>query len=140
MATVPVPSTNENRSEARAGFRRVGQTLGKIFGEEQTFSSRGRELFYVPNGDGSDVVLDNIDQAVALSNTATLSLNATSAASSVVAAPSAWASESRERSVMGGPAAAWAHPILWWPYKRSCGAEACRSRRAMSIEIKRAIP
>jgi hypothetical protein len=40
-----------------------GQSLGKIFGEDATFASRNRELFYVPKGDGSDVILNNIDQA-----------------------------------------------------------------------------
>ena len=45
------------------GDSSFGQTLGKIFGEEQTFASKNRELFYVPKGDGSDVILNNIDQA-----------------------------------------------------------------------------
>jgi hypothetical protein len=45
------------------GDSSFGQTLGKIFGEEATFASKNRELFYVPKGDGSDVVLNNIDQA-----------------------------------------------------------------------------
>jgi outer membrane receptor for ferrienterochelin and colicin len=40
-----------------------GQSLGKIFGEDATFAGRNRELFYVPKGDGSDVILNNIDQA-----------------------------------------------------------------------------
>ena len=45
------------------GDSSFGQTLGKIFGEDATFASKNRELFYVPKGDGSDVVLNNIDQA-----------------------------------------------------------------------------
>ncbi len=40
-----------------------GSTLSKIFGEEQTFASRDRELFYVPKGDGTDVELNGIDPA-----------------------------------------------------------------------------
>jgi outer membrane receptor for ferrienterochelin and colicin len=38
-----------------------GQSLAKIFGEEQTFASRNRMLFYVPKGDDSDVILNNIE-------------------------------------------------------------------------------
>jgi hypothetical protein len=38
-----------------------GNTLGKIFGEDATFASHDRELFYVPKGDGSDVILNGID-------------------------------------------------------------------------------
>ncbi|HSD88800.1 MAG TPA: TonB-dependent receptor [Kofleriaceae bacterium] len=45
------------------GDASFGQTLGKIFGEDATFASKNRELFYVPKGDGSDVILNNIDQA-----------------------------------------------------------------------------
>jgi outer membrane receptor for ferrienterochelin and colicin len=45
------------------GDASFGQTLGKIFGEEQTFSAKNRELFYVPKGDDSDVILNNIDPA-----------------------------------------------------------------------------
>jgi Carboxypeptidase regulatory-like domain/TonB dependent receptor/TonB-dependent Receptor Plug Domain len=40
-----------------------GDTLSRIFGEEREFASRNRQLFYVPKGDGSDVVLMGIDQA-----------------------------------------------------------------------------
>jgi hypothetical protein len=45
------------------GDSSFGTTVGKIFGEEQTFAAKNRELFYVPKGDGSDVILNNIDQA-----------------------------------------------------------------------------
>jgi opacity protein-like surface antigen len=45
------------------GDSSFGQTLGKIFGEDTTFASKDRELFYVPKGDGTDVILNNIDQA-----------------------------------------------------------------------------
>lgn len=45
------------------GDSSFGQNTGKIFGEEATFASRNRQLFYVPKGDGSDVILDNIDEA-----------------------------------------------------------------------------
>jgi hypothetical protein len=45
------------------GDSSFGQTVGKIFGEESTFSSKFNEMFYVPKGDGSDVILNNIDQA-----------------------------------------------------------------------------
>ena len=44
------------------GDATFGSTLAKIFGEEQTFASHDRELFYVPKGDGSDVILNGIDQ------------------------------------------------------------------------------
>jgi hypothetical protein len=37
-----------------------GTTLGKLFGEELTFASRNRQLFYVPRDD-SDVILMGID-------------------------------------------------------------------------------
>jgi hypothetical protein len=43
------------------GDASFGQTLGRIFGEEQTFSSKNRELFYVPRSD--EVILNNIEQA-----------------------------------------------------------------------------
>jgi hypothetical protein len=39
-----------------------GTTLGKLFGEELTFSSRNRQLFYVPKDD-EDVILMGIDPA-----------------------------------------------------------------------------
>jgi hypothetical protein len=39
-----------------------GQTLGKLFGEELTFASRNRQLFYVPKDD-EDVILQGIDPA-----------------------------------------------------------------------------
>jgi hypothetical protein len=39
-----------------------GTTLGKLFGEELTFASRNRQLFYVPKDD-SDVILMGIDPA-----------------------------------------------------------------------------
>jgi len=45
------------------GDSSFGQNTAKIFGEEATFASRNRELFYVPKGDGSDVILNNIDEA-----------------------------------------------------------------------------
>jgi hypothetical protein len=45
------------------GDSTFGSTLSKIFGEEQTFASRDRELFYVPKGDGTDVILKGIDPA-----------------------------------------------------------------------------
>lgn len=45
------------------GDSSFGQTTGKIFGEEATFASRNRQLFYVPKGDGSDVILNSIDEA-----------------------------------------------------------------------------
>jgi hypothetical protein len=38
-----------------------GTTLGRIFGEDTTFSAKDRALFYVPKGDGSDVILSGID-------------------------------------------------------------------------------
>ncbi|SMF04897.1 TonB-dependent receptor [Pseudobacteriovorax antillogorgiicola] len=37
--------------------------LGALFGEEREFARRERMLFYVPKGDGSDVILDGIDEA-----------------------------------------------------------------------------
>ncbi|MEO8840018.1 MAG: TonB-dependent receptor [Kofleriaceae bacterium] len=40
-----------------------GTTLAKIFGEERTFSANNRQLFYVPKGDGSDVILNGISQS-----------------------------------------------------------------------------
>ena len=45
------------------GDSSFGQSVGKIFGEDTNFSSKYNELFYVPKGDGSDVILNNIDQA-----------------------------------------------------------------------------
>lgn len=39
-----------------------GSTLGKLFGEELTFASRNRQLFYVPKDD-NDVILMGIDPA-----------------------------------------------------------------------------
>jgi hypothetical protein len=38
-----------------------GDTIGRMFGEEREFARRTRELFYVPRGDGSDVILNGID-------------------------------------------------------------------------------
>ncbi|HKE15260.1 MAG TPA: TonB-dependent receptor [Kofleriaceae bacterium] len=40
-----------------------GNDLAALFGEDREFARRNRELFYVPRGDGSDVVLDGIDPA-----------------------------------------------------------------------------
>ena len=40
-----------------------GTTLAKIFGEERTFAANNHQLFYVPKGDGSDVILNGISQA-----------------------------------------------------------------------------
>ena len=40
-----------------------GTTLARLFGEESEFARRNRQLFYVPKGDGSDVILMGIDQA-----------------------------------------------------------------------------
>ena len=40
-----------------------GTTLAKMFGEERTFSANNHQLFYVPKGDGSDVILNGISQA-----------------------------------------------------------------------------
>jgi hypothetical protein len=38
-----------------------GDTLARMFGEEREFARRNRQLFYVPRGDDSDVVLNGID-------------------------------------------------------------------------------
>jgi hypothetical protein len=40
-----------------------GTTLAKMFGEERTFAANNHQLFYVPKGDGSDVILNGISQA-----------------------------------------------------------------------------
>ncbi len=40
-----------------------GDRLARLFGEEREFASRNRQLFYVPKGDGSDVILMGIDEA-----------------------------------------------------------------------------
>jgi Carboxypeptidase regulatory-like domain/TonB-dependent Receptor Plug Domain/TonB dependent receptor len=40
-----------------------GNTLAQLFGEEREFARRNRQLFYVPKGDGSDVILMDIDPA-----------------------------------------------------------------------------
>ncbi len=40
-----------------------GSALASLFGEEREFARRNRQLFYVPKGDGSDVILDGIDPA-----------------------------------------------------------------------------
>ena len=40
-----------------------GTTLAKMFGEERTFGANNHQLFYVPKGDGSDVILNGISQA-----------------------------------------------------------------------------
>jgi len=55
----------ERRSGQPYSFTMGGQrdTLARMYGESSTFSSRNRMLFYVPKGDGSDVVLDGIDEA-----------------------------------------------------------------------------
>jgi hypothetical protein len=37
--------------------------LARLFGEERGFASAQRMLFYVPRGDGSDVILNGIDEA-----------------------------------------------------------------------------
>ncbi len=39
-----------------------GTGLARLFGEEREFARRNRQLFYVPSGDGSDVMLNGIDQ------------------------------------------------------------------------------
>ncbi len=36
--------------------------LGRLFGEEAEFADRNRNLFYVPDGSGNDVILDGIDE------------------------------------------------------------------------------
>lgn len=38
-----------------------GDDLAALFGEDREFARRNRQLFYVPRGDGSDVILDGID-------------------------------------------------------------------------------
>lgn len=38
-------------------------TMARIFGEASDFSGNNRQLFYVPKGDGSDVILNGIDPA-----------------------------------------------------------------------------
>lgn len=40
-----------------------GTTLARLFGEENEFARRNRQLFYVPKGDGTDVTLMGIDPA-----------------------------------------------------------------------------
>ena len=40
-----------------------GNDLAQLFGEDREFARRNRQLFYVPIGDGSDVMLDGIDPA-----------------------------------------------------------------------------
>ena len=40
-----------------------GTTLAKMFGEERTFAANNHQQFYVPKGDGSDVILKGIAQA-----------------------------------------------------------------------------
>jgi hypothetical protein len=40
-----------------------GDNLARIFGEEREFSRRNHQLFYVPKGDDSDVILNGIDPA-----------------------------------------------------------------------------
>ena len=37
-----------------------GATLAKMFGEERTFAATNHQRFYVPKGDGSDVILNGI--------------------------------------------------------------------------------
>jgi hypothetical protein len=39
-----------------------GTDLARFFGEEREFARRNRQLFYVPKGDGSDVILNGIDE------------------------------------------------------------------------------
>lgn len=47
---------------ADSGDPTGGDRLARLFGEEREFASRNRQLFYVPKGDGSDVILMNIDE------------------------------------------------------------------------------
>lgn len=55
----------ERRSGQPYSFTMGGNrdVLGRMYGESSAFSGRNRMLFYVPKGDGSDVILDNIDEA-----------------------------------------------------------------------------
>jgi hypothetical protein len=39
-----------------------GDDLARLFGDEREFARRNRELFYVPKGDGSDVILNGITE------------------------------------------------------------------------------
>ncbi|HYX39128.1 MAG TPA: TonB-dependent receptor, partial [Oligoflexus sp.] len=52
----------ERRSGQPYSFTMGGNrdTLARMYGESSTFSFRNRMLFYVPKGDGSDVILDGI--------------------------------------------------------------------------------
>jgi outer membrane receptor for ferrienterochelin and colicin len=55
----------ERRSGQPYSFTMGGErdVLGRMYGESSAFSSRERMLFYVPKGDGSDVILQGIDEA-----------------------------------------------------------------------------
>ncbi len=54
----------ERRSGQPYSFTMGGNrdTLGRMYGESSAFSGRNRMLFYVPRGDGSDVILQDIDE------------------------------------------------------------------------------
>jgi len=39
-----------------------GTTLAKMYGEDRSVASRNHQLFYVPKGDGSDVILNGISE------------------------------------------------------------------------------
>jgi outer membrane receptor for ferrienterochelin and colicin len=54
----------ERRSGQPYSFTMGGDrsALGRMYGESSIFSSRNRMLFYVPKGDGSDVILNGIDE------------------------------------------------------------------------------
>jgi outer membrane receptor for ferrienterochelin and colicin len=54
----------ERRSGQPYSFTMGGErdTLGRLYGESGTFAGRNRMLFYVPRGDGSDVILQDIDE------------------------------------------------------------------------------
>jgi hypothetical protein len=55
----------ERRSGQPYSFTMGGDrnALGRMYGESSSFSGRNRMLFYVPKGDGSDVILNGIDEA-----------------------------------------------------------------------------
>lgn len=55
----------ERRSGQPYSFTMGGDrnVLGRMYGESSSFSGRNRMLFYVPKGDGSDVILNGIDEA-----------------------------------------------------------------------------
>jgi len=52
----------ERRSGQPYSYTFGGKRDSGLFGEEAEFTNRERMLFYVPKGDGSDVILDGIDQ------------------------------------------------------------------------------